>query len=134
MKIALPILIAVLFASCSPSKRTDMSEEGMHGSISKIYESKYEPIEKFGEVRKGRLACTNIIDVDANGNFTKEIYTSMPNPKYDTIIGYKSTKDVFVTVYKFNEKGERIAVVDGKSGQVSEKYSHDENGNLIEPD
>ncbi|CAM3696036.1 hypothetical protein MUGA111182_03605 [Mucilaginibacter galii] len=133
MKPLLFILFLALFASCSSNEKNDISQQGLNGSIIKITETKYVAKEKFGVVSKGRLETTDVIEVNEQGNFYKEIYTSFPDPELDTVLGPEyNTKSEFITLSKFNDKGERISILDGKTNKVGSKYIYNEDGKVIE--
>lgn len=133
MKPILSIVILVLFASCSSKEKNDVMRQGLNGSISKIMATKYIANEKFGEVIKGRLESTDVSEMNDQGNVAKEIYTTFPDPELDTILGPEyNTKSEFVTLSKFNNSGKRIALLDGKTNKVQEKYIYNEDGKIIE--
>lgn len=118
MKIILPALIVVFFASCTSKVKSDLEIEQINGSVSKITLLTYDAMEKFGEVSKGRLSSSDVQEVNDDGNIFKSTYTSFYNPAYDSIPGAKRTNDVFVTLSKFNDKKQKIAVINGEDNKV----------------
>ncbi|UEG53406.1 hypothetical protein LLH06_00230 [Mucilaginibacter daejeonensis] len=123
MKIALPILIAVLFASCSLSTKKDPFEGKPNGKVLKISQYMYEASEKFGETSKGRLINYDVENFDEKGNIQKATYISM----------FDSTKaDTSEVIRKYNRKGEWIALIDLKTGLTEFEHIYDNEGHRIE--
>ncbi|WP_311950838.1 hypothetical protein [Mucilaginibacter terrae] len=129
MKLILPALVAVLFASCSSKHKTDLENQGIRGNVSKIIVSNYDASEKFGEVQKGRLKSTDVQDVNEDGNNFKNTYTSFYDHADDTIPGIKRTNDVFVSTSRFNDKKQRIAELNDKN-QIITKFIYNDEGKV----
>jgi hypothetical protein len=134
MKLYLPFLIVTLFASCSNGEKKDIDYQGINGSVFKVSEMTYTTKEKFGELSKGRLESKNISEYNDQGNILKETYTSFPDPELDTLLGGSkyNTKSEFITLSKFDDKGRRIATLNGKTNEIETKYIYNEDGKVTE--
>ncbi|MVN92064.1 hypothetical protein [Mucilaginibacter aquatilis] len=133
MKFILPALITTLFVSCSaPKEKDDLERQNLEGNIIKVTYRNYDAVEKFGEVSKGRLSNSDEQDINENGNISKSIYTSFYDHADDSIPGIKKNNDVFVTLSKFNNKNQRISVIDTKDNNVEASFVYNEDGKVIE--
>ena len=55
-------------------KQTDLEKDKLKGKVKSTTSSKYEAVEKFGEVQKGSLRSKEIYKYDESGNKTEEAY------------------------------------------------------------
>lgn len=104
-------LLAILFASCSNNKTTDLNVYQLEGNVASLKVSSYKAVSKFGEIVKGELDNSEleliIIEFNELGNVAsysyydesgglefKEIY-SYNNDKLDNIALYESDGRLF---------------------------------------
>jgi hypothetical protein len=128
MKLYLLTTIAILFFSCTSSKKNDLVNRSLLGDISNMTEYRYEASEKFGEVKKGKLISFNTDKFNADGNIFESVYTSMPMMMDDTVV---SKKETFVNTSKFNSKGQRTALMD-QDKKPSLTFVYDDDNHIIE--
>ncbi|MGE0021491.1 MAG: hypothetical protein AB7S72_17590 [Draconibacterium sp.] len=80
-------LLFILFSCTNEVIKNDLTEKNLKGRVKSITESRYNAIEKFGEVEKDSLIDTTVFvyDEKGNSNFTdRDRYKSNdPNCKFD---------------------------------------------------
>ena len=133
MKLILPALIITLFISCSaPKTETDLERYNLEGNIARITYLEYDAVEKFGDVSKGRLSRSEDEEINDNGNVFKGTYTSYYNHADDSIPDIERKNNVFVELSKFNNKNQKISVVNAKDNKIKISLIYNEDGKVIE--
>lgn len=140
----LTLFIAILFLSaCSGKKaKNDLTKENLLGRVSKITESKYTGVEKFGEIQKDSLLSEFIFQFDRKGMRIYNKSSIKTDHKYDkmgNLIEIDWLKEDGTldgkTILKYDEMGNNIEYYNYRSdGSLREKqtYKYDEKGNKIE--
>lgn len=119
------IIGVAIFSCCTNNKnRNSLTKDGLKGKVKTIEETRYDVVEKFGELQKGSIRIKATYEYDENGNLNEQI-SSISNRAYGTTY-----------TNKYNEKGNLIGknIVSDALGRSGCKftYKYDENGNRIE--
>ena len=122
------LFLALLIVACgNETKKNDLTKNNLYGKVRSLTEKEYEPIEKFGEITKGKIteySFPNTIIYNDKGN---EIEMSFY--KSDGSLNSKST-------YEYDDKGNMIEQNKYNSdGSLDNKYTYeyefDNKGNWI---
>ena len=90
------LFLIVNFSFAQTKIENDLTRVGLKGKVSFFSESKYELVEKFGEIEKGSFIDKTTYKYDEKGN---EIEWNVYNA--DGSLEFKNT-------YKYDEKGNEI--------------------------
>ena len=118
------LFLIVNFSFAQTKIQNDLTRDGLKGKVSFFSESKYDLVEKFGEIEKGSLSDKFTYKYDEKGNMIEVNYYNA-----DESLGDKYT-------YKYDEKGNKIESIrynaDGSLRfKHTSNYEFDAMGNWI---
>ncbi len=108
-------LIIALFAVADSMAQRDMhsfTKDTLKGQANIIIETRFDAVEKFGEIQKEKLGCRFIQKYDSIGNKTEQNFIYFPK------------------ILKDERSGKILYTSDERSGKII--YSYDDNKNITE--
>ena len=121
------LFLIVNFSFAQTKIENDLTRDGLKGKVSFYSESKYDLVEKFGEIEKGRRGDKSTYKYDVMG-IKIEGKHYIADGSADGSFGRKET-------YKYDLKGNNIEMnIYNADGSLSSKitFKYDEKGNMIE--